>query len=50
MNEYFEKHIKYSKAPKKEEVENLIRKHKKLFKEKNWVKIKAYVYNCYKDK
>lgn len=48
MNTYFKEHIRYKKPPKKNEVEALIQENKVLFKEKNWVKIKAYVYNCYK--
>lgn len=48
ITNFFKTHIKNKRAPRKQEVEELINRHKTLFKEKNWVKIKAFVYNCYK--
>lgn len=49
IKNHFKNHIKKKQAPRKNEVEKLIENHVNLFKDKNWVKIKAYVYNCYKD-
>lgn len=48
IRNYFQGHIQHKKPPKKHEVEALIQDNKVLFQDKNWVKIKAYVYNCYK--
>ncbi|CAG9817738.1 unnamed protein product [Phaedon cochleariae] len=50
ISTFFRDHIRNKIAPKKLEVEKLMQQNKKLFKSKNWVKIKAYVYNCYRDK
>lgn len=50
INEFFEDHIKNKKVPRKHEVEELMEKHKRLFRGKMWVQIKAHVYNCYKKK
>ncbi|KAK4871469.1 hypothetical protein RN001_015593 [Aquatica leii] len=47
---HFSDHIKNKKPPKKEECEQLIRQHQKLFGNKNWVKIKVYVQNIYTGK
>lgn len=49
ITHFFKLHIENKRAPRKHEVEQLIAKHKTLFKTKSWVKIKAFVYNCYKD-
>lgn len=48
MKKYFEAHIENKKPPKKEEAEKLIKMHKGVFENKNWVKIKAYIFNCYR--
>lgn len=48
MNSFFGDHIKNKRAPKKHEVEEFLSSHIKLFENKNWVKIEAYVYICYK--
>lgn len=48
MTMFFKDHVKTKTPPKKHEVEVLIGQHKKLFKGKNWVIIKAFVYNCYR--
>ncbi|KAJ8966986.1 hypothetical protein NQ314_003174 [Rhamnusium bicolor] len=48
MKNFFKEHIKHKKVPKKDEIEKIISENKKLFKQKGWVKIKAFVYNCYK--
>lgn len=48
ITSHFKIHIKNKQAPRKHEVEELIKKHKTFFKDRNWVKIKAVVYNCYK--
>lgn len=50
MNNYFRNHIQNKIAPKKDEVKKFMKKYKNMFMNKNWVKIKAYVYNCYRDK
>ncbi|XP_050516503.1 uncharacterized protein LOC126891370 [Diabrotica virgifera virgifera] len=44
----FKDHIKNKKAPRKEETELIMKKHKDLFKDKTWATVKAFVYNCYK--
>ncbi|XP_018578165.1 uncharacterized protein LOC108916403 [Anoplophora glabripennis] len=47
---FFKDHIKYKKAPKKHEVEMFLSKYPGLFKSRNWITIKAFVYNLYRDK
>lgn len=48
--EFFSKNIKYSKAPKRQECENLIEKYAKVFENKNWLKVKVFIQNQYKGK
>lgn len=48
--EFFKNHIKKKTAPKKGEVEKLVKNHPELFKDRNWHSIKVYVYNKYKKK
>ncbi|KAJ8929599.1 hypothetical protein NQ314_017706, partial [Rhamnusium bicolor] len=48
ITSFFKDHIKNKKVPKKNEVEDLINSNKTLFEGRNWVVIKAYVYNCYR--
>lgn len=48
--EYFKNHIKQKKPPKKEECENLIKKHPQLLHNKNWLKIKVFIQNKYTNK
>lgn len=48
MTDFFKVHIQNKRAPRKQEVEELKTQHKKIFETKNWKKIKAFVYNCYK--
>ncbi|KAI4463247.1 hypothetical protein MML48_4g00000716 [Holotrichia oblita] len=50
LKEFFSTHIKQMKPPRKIEVETLLKDRKKLFEGRNWVNIKAFVYNCYKKK
>lgn len=50
VRQFFDKHIKEKIAPKKREVEELKGKYPTLFKNRNWVIIKAFVYNCYRQK
>lgn len=49
INNFFKNHIKTKKAPKKHEVIELLGKHGDYFKNKTWIAIKSYVYNCYKN-
>lgn len=46
----FAKHIKKKIPPRKKECEELLQKFPKVFVNKDWVKIKTYVYNCYRTK
>lgn len=48
MKDFFKKNIKNRQAPKKNEVEEFKTQYPNLFKNKGWVIIKAFVYNCYK--
>lgn len=50
IREHFETHIKKKISPKKHEVESFKSQHKNLFKSRNWLVIKAFVYNCYRSK
>ncbi|KAL1509086.1 hypothetical protein ABEB36_003882 [Hypothenemus hampei] len=45
---YFKKQIKEKVAPRKQQVMEFLQKHPENFKNKNWVQVKSYVYNCYK--
>ncbi|CAG9773450.1 unnamed protein product [Ceutorhynchus assimilis] len=47
---FFREHIRKKIPPKKNEVELFIQENKEKFHNKNWVKIKAFVYNLYKNK
>lgn len=47
LRTFFAKHIKEKIAPKKHEVELLIKDHPTVIKAER-VTIKAYVYNCYR--
>lgn len=47
IKKHFKQHIKDKKAPRKHEVDEFLR-HSNNFKNKNWVQVKSYVYNCYK--
>ncbi|XP_074026783.1 uncharacterized protein [Leptinotarsa decemlineata] len=42
----FKEHIKNKKAPRKEEAELVMKKHKDLFKDKTWATVKVFVYKC----
>lgn len=44
----FQDHIRNKRAPRKEETELFMKKHPELYQDKNWVTIKAFVYNTYK--
>ncbi|CAH0549496.1 unnamed protein product [Brassicogethes aeneus] len=48
IKSHFKNHIKYKIAPRKKETEEFIAQFKDIFKDRNWVIVKAYVYNCYK--
>lgn len=47
VQQYFRKHIKANKVPKKMECEQLRLQHSKLLHNKDWVKIKVFVQNEY---
>ncbi|XP_015111517.1 uncharacterized protein LOC107037467 [Diachasma alloeum] len=50
VKNHFKQHIKNKKASKKLECEELIKKHPTLLGNKDWVRVKIYVYNSYRDK
>lgn len=50
MLDFFKTHIKKKIAPKKAECLILREKHLDSFKNKDWVQIKVFVYNTYKNK
>lgn len=45
---HFHQHILEKKAPRKQECELFLEGNKHMFKNKDWIKIKTYVYNCYR--
>lgn len=47
---YFTSHIAKKNAPKKDETNNFKKMYPSLFKDKDWVKIKTFVYNQYRKK
>lgn len=47
---YFEKNIKMKVAPKKHECLLLVKQNPSLFLPSDWVRIKTFVYNSYRDK
>nr|CAI5843083.1 unnamed protein product [Callosobruchus analis] len=49
VKKHFKQHIK-KKQPQKNECEDLLKKYPQLFHNKNWVRIKTYVYNQYRNK
>ncbi|CAH0549729.1 unnamed protein product [Brassicogethes aeneus] len=48
IKSHFENHIKNKKAPNKKEAVEFIEKFNDIFQDRNWVTVKAFVYNCYK--
>lgn len=50
IKNHFSTFIKNKQAPKKHDVEEVMKKYPKMFSKRNWVTIKAYVYNCYRDR
>lgn len=48
VKRFFQDHIKLQKAPKKEECLELINQYPEILQDKNWVKLKTYVYNVYR--
>ncbi|KAJ8913930.1 hypothetical protein NQ315_005728 [Exocentrus adspersus] len=48
--DFFKDHIQNKIVPKKQEVEKFRKANKKLFEERNWIRIKAFVYNCLQKK
>lgn len=47
---HFKTHIKKKIAPKKEECEQLLNEHRSILMTKDWVRIKTFVYNNYRNK
>lgn len=50
MRQFFKDYIKEKKAPKKQVVVAFMEKNKEMFKDSTWIKIKAFVFNCYRTK
>lgn len=50
MLKYFKQFIKNKRAPKKQEIEDFKLKENELFANIDWVRIKTFIYNQYKDK
>lgn len=48
MNQFFKKHIKQRRTPRKQECEEFKKRHEQLFADKEWDKIKIYVYNTFR--
>uniref|UniRef100_A0A6P7GX39 Uncharacterized protein LOC114343359 n=1 Tax=Diabrotica virgifera virgifera TaxID=50390 RepID=A0A6P7GX39_DIAVI len=46
--EHFHRHIKDKVSPKKAEVEEFLKQYKTIFIGRNWVCVKAFVYNVYR--
>lgn len=44
----FDRHIKKKIAPNKQECEEILWKYSKVFVNKDWLKLKTFVYNCYR--
>jgi hypothetical protein len=49
MLQYFKTNVKNKISPKKDECLKLREDHLDLFKDKNWVQIKVFIYNTYKN-
>lgn len=47
---HFKRHISKKIAPKKHECEELLANRKHDFTNKDWVRIKTFVYNTFRDK
>lgn len=50
VKNYFSKHIRDRKTPKKQECLHFQNENSDLFKEKSWIQIKVFVYNMFKNK
>lgn len=50
MRQYFKRHIERNIAPKKHEVEEFKTRNNEVFGNINWIKIKTFVYNEYRQK
>lgn len=50
VKNHFNKHIRTKTASKKKEVMELVNKYPSIFSNLNWVNIKAYVYNEYRER
>ncbi|CAH0558692.1 unnamed protein product [Brassicogethes aeneus] len=50
LKKYFKEHISSKKPPKKQECVQLIEKFPDILHNKDWVKIKTFIYNCYRQK
>lgn len=45
---HFHQHILEKRAPRKQDCELFLNANQHMFKNKDWIKIKTYVYNCYR--
>ncbi|CAH1990633.1 unnamed protein product [Acanthoscelides obtectus] len=50
VKKHFKSHISTKKAPKKNECMQLIGKYPEIFHDKDWVRVKTFVYNIYRNK
>jgi hypothetical protein len=50
VTEYFKNHIRKKITPKKHECDQLLAKHGDVFLHKDWVRIKTFVYNVFREK
>lgn len=48
VRKYFDKHVKNKVTPRKYECDEFMKKHAKTLIGKDWVKIKTFVYNCFR--
>ncbi|XP_050510332.1 uncharacterized protein LOC126887053 [Diabrotica virgifera virgifera] len=48
--QYFEKHIEKKITPRKHECDELLKLHPHVFENKDWVRIKTYVYNTFRER
>ncbi|KAB0804413.1 hypothetical protein PPYR_01383 [Photinus pyralis] len=48
VKNHFKKHIRLKQAPKKNECIEFMEKHPTIFQNKDWVRVKTFVYNTYR--
>lgn len=49
VRKYFDNHVKNKVTPRKYECDEFMKKHGKSLIGKDWVKIKTFVYNCFRE-